>query len=318
MYYGYNFYHELELVYDKKGKEVKEYIFKIKTNNCHFVFNKYFTKGRFVYSKKDNIKGYKRLCKPVIEEIKDKCKRETFDLFHLAFKKEELKNLRIYCKTYDVTSEVKFQDEVIQTGEDLVIFFEIPNKTFASDFGSDLIHQFTTIDLDFYNDFQINNKYYKHFNIEYVSASPYYKNPKELKLTLGLKSEYFRYRLVKEPGVASWKLVYTDNHPADFKHNEEFLCLLSVMKEDLSRFLCNGRYIIGFDKRMLKDYECIIEAVRESSEYRTEPYHEIEYEGQKQELDRVVQSVLEEHPDWKEYKEKVEKGQIDLDTEECC
>lgn len=318
MYYGYNFDHEIELVYDKKTKKVKEYIISVPVAKCYFVFNKEFTKGRFAYSIKDNIKGYKRLCKSVMEDVKEKCKRETFELFRLAFKKEDLKNLRKFSKTYDITSEVKFQDDVIQSGEDLVTFFEIPNKTLATDFGSELIYQFTTIDLDCYSDFPVNNKYYKHFNIDYVSASPCYKNPKELRLTLGLKSEYFRYHLVKEPGVDFWKMTYSVNHVADYKRDEEFLQLLSAMKEDFSKFLCNGSYFIKFHRDFLEDYGCIIEAVRETSSCKREPYHDMEYEGQKQELDRVVQSVLEEHPNWKEYKEKVEKGQMDLDTNECC
>lgn len=311
---GYNFDYEIELGFDKETKEVKDYIIKAKEEDCYFVFNKEFTKGKYVYKPSEVTK----LCTKVIDDTTKEFKEQVLELFHLVFKKKELNNLKIYGKTYDVHDVVKFEENLTKTSEGLVGHFEISSENLADSFGSNLLLRFTSIDLDAYSDYQITNRYYKHFNIDYVSASPRDGKTRGFRLTLGLNSEYFLYHLVKNVDNDYWEVTFVDTLPKYFSNDSEFLRMFNTLKEDFSRFMCNGRFLVKFSDKVREDYGCVIQELLNKTEYQDEDYHRREYKEEKERITQLVYSILEEHPHWKETKESLEKDHLDTDKEECC
>lgn len=314
MCYSYNFDYEIEFGFDKRTKELKKYIIKAKEEDCYFVFNKEFTKGKYVYKPSEG----KKLFTKVIDDMTKEFKEQTLELFCLAFRQKELKEIKVYGNTYNINEVLVFQDGLNMTDEGLTGYFEITNNDVSESFGSNLLLRFTSVDLDDYSDYQITNRYYKHFNIDYVSASSRVGKTKGFRLTLGLNSEYFLYHLVKNVDNDYWEVTFVDHLPNYDNKHIEFLHMLNIMKEDFSRFMCNGRFLVKFSDKVREDYGCIIQELLNKTKYQDEDYHRREYEDEKVGITKLVYSILEEHPNWKDCKKKLEKGQVDLDTEECC
>lgn len=304
MYFGYNFDYEIELGFDKRTKELKKYIIKPKDEDCYFVLNKDFTKGKYVYKPSESKKFFTK----VIDDMYKEFKEQTLELFCLAFRKKDFKEIKLYGNTYDVNEVLVFQDGLEMTDEGLTGYFEITNDVVSDSFGSNLLFRFTSIDLDVYSDYQITNRYYKHFNIDYVSASPRTGKTNGFRLTLGLNSEYFLYNLVKNVDNDYWEVRSIDTLSKYYNIGSDFLHMLNVMKEDFSRFMCNGRFLVKFSDIVREDYGCVIQELLNKTKYQDEDYHRREYEDEKEGITKLVYSIIEEHPRWKEYNERVEKG----------